>query len=415
MTKRHKYRKRFFPPRIPDPRSPIPGFAPQPPIRRTCITTPSSSEAGTTACLPGVCSPRPRRSDARSSTPHVLGGATVREQYFPFTFSVSATSVSLLRPRSSAPRYGRHGLELLPLDGTFTPMPSGAIPVAGQRPLEEPGVNRAHSSSTPTPTTSTAWRWSRWTASPAESSGSPRRPDVAGSARPARVAVDGRASRRYATTTAFRPGAAADDERGRLPRPVIRPTSSSDDERLGIIGTFLGVQLTGTAYVLLHHYIEQINGTFRYVDLSRGGTGGVNTIAAAARPLGAEIRAEARSPNTAPAPGTPPASCSRTATNRRRRRRARASIPRLTSSVPRRRAARQFLAGVQAYKSASSSGEMNLALDGLPDLPRAGPGEHLRGAIQSRQRRLHRGTAYDEAKSRPFLERALHRYRRSRR
>ena len=71
---------------------------------------------------------------------------------------------------------------------------------------------------------------------------------------------------------------------------VLKATMSAS----GIIGTFLGVRSPGTAYVLLHHYMGEIDGAFRSWGLSRGGTGAVsNAIAAAARELGAEIRTEA--------------------------------------------------------------------------------------------------------------------------
>jgi hypothetical protein len=51
----------------------------------------------------------------------------------------------------------------------------------------------------------------------------------------------------------------------------------------GIIGTFLGVRSPGTAYVLLHHYMGEIDGAFRSWGLARGGTGAIsNAIAAAA-------------------------------------------------------------------------------------------------------------------------------------
>ena len=62
----------------------------------------------------------------------------------------------------------------------------------------------------------------------------------------------------------------------------------------GIVGTFLGVRSPGTAYVLLHHYMGDIDGAFRSWGLARGGTGAVsNAIAGAAREAGVEIRAEA--------------------------------------------------------------------------------------------------------------------------
>src|SRR5688572_20772999 len=59
----------------------------------------------------------------------------------------------------------------------------------------------------------------------------------------------------------------------------------------GIIGTFQGVRSPGTAYVLLHHYMGEIDGAFRSWGLSRGGTGAIsNACAEAAREGGAEIR-----------------------------------------------------------------------------------------------------------------------------
>ena len=62
----------------------------------------------------------------------------------------------------------------------------------------------------------------------------------------------------------------------------------------GIIGTFLGVRSPGTAYVLLHHYMGEIDGAFRSWGFARGGTGAIsNAIAGAARELGVEIRTEA--------------------------------------------------------------------------------------------------------------------------
>src|SRR5204862_6168759 len=58
---------------------------------------------------------------------HVLGGAAVTEEVLPgFRFSVCSYVVSLLRPQIiREPDLPRHGLESLPLDGTFTPMPDG--------------------------------------------------------------------------------------------------------------------------------------------------------------------------------------------------------------------------------------------------------------------------------------------------
>ena len=71
---------------------------------------------------------------------------------------------------------------------------------------------------------------------------------------------------------------------------VLKATMSAS----GIIGTFLGVRSPGTAYVLLHHYMGEIDGAFRSWGFARGGTGAIsNAIADAAREAGAEIRTKA--------------------------------------------------------------------------------------------------------------------------
>src|SRR5439155_3610908 len=55
----------------------------------------------------------------------------------------------------------------------------------------------------------------------------------------------------------------------------------------GIIGTFQGIRSPGTAYVLLHHYMGEIDGAFRAWGLPRGGTGAVSAaLASAARAAG---------------------------------------------------------------------------------------------------------------------------------
>ena len=55
---------------------------------------------------------------------------------------------------------------------------------------------------------------------------------------------------------------------------VLKATMSAS----GIIGTFLGVRSPGTAYVLLHHYMGDIDGAFRSWGLSKGGTGRVSEV-----------------------------------------------------------------------------------------------------------------------------------------
>src|SRR3979490_1138168 len=71
---------------------------------------------------------------------------------------------------------------------------------------------------------------------------------------------------------------------------VLKATMSAS----GIIGTFLGVRSPGTAYVLLHHYMGEIDGAFRSWGLLRGAPGRIsNAIAAAAKAAGGENRTTA--------------------------------------------------------------------------------------------------------------------------
>jgi len=55
----------------------------------------------------------------------------------------------------------------------------------------------------------------------------------------------------------------------------------------------------GHPYVLLHHYMGEIDGAFRAWGFARGGTGAIsNAIGDAAREAGAEIRTEAAMPRS---------------------------------------------------------------------------------------------------------------------
>ncbi len=44
----------------------------------------------------------------------------------------------------------------------------------------------------------------------------------------------------------------------------------------GIIGTFLGPRSPGTAYVLLHHYMGELDGAYRAWGFAKGGTGAIS-------------------------------------------------------------------------------------------------------------------------------------------
>src|ERR1700740_1930014 len=162
---------------------------------------------------------------------------------------------------------------------------------------------------------------------------------------------------------------------------VLKATMSAS----GIIGTFLGIRSPGTAYVLLHHYMGEIDGAFRSWGFSRGGTGAIsNAIAAAAREAGVEIRTKSSVAKIIVKDGRA-AGVALTSGE---------EIPAnvVSSSVARHLTFEKFLEpselpgdflqDVKRYKFRGSSGKVNLALDALPELRcMPGDGPHLRGAI----------------------------------
>src|SRR6188768_446121 len=228
---------------------------------------------------------------------HVLGGAAVTEEIFPgFKYSVCSYVVSLLRPEIIRDLdLPRHGMELLPLDGTFTPMPSGdylwrvndhsrtrreiarhskidaeAYEEYGKAMVEMGRFVKPILNMTPPDPTSLDPRGLM---------------DLAFLGRRFQALSD---QDRY-NQVQLMTMSAVDFLDQWFETDVLKATMSAS----GIIGTFLGVRSPGTAYVLLHHYMGEIDGAFRSWGLSRGGTGAISlAIADAAREAGAEIRTE---------------------------------------------------------------------------------------------------------------------------
>jgi phytoene dehydrogenase-like protein len=190
---------------------------------------------------------------------------------------------------------------------------------------------------------------------------------------------------------------------------VLRATMAAS----GIIGTFLGVRSPGTAYILLHHYMGEIEGVYREWGLARGGMGALSeSIAAAAREAGVEIRTSA----TVGALRWNQDRISGVVLSDGEEFRSRAVSssldPRQTFShiVGEGRLPADFVAALGRYRYRGSSGKVNLALDGLPDftaLP--GPGPHLAGAISISPGMEYMERAYDDAKygrysRRPYID-----------
>src|SRR5689334_10082307 len=226
---------------------------------------------------------------------HVLGGAAVTEEVFKgFQFSVCSYVVSLLRPEIIRDlNLPSHGLEILPLDGTFTPMPNGGHLWR----VNDHDITRREIA-----------RHSRLDADAYDEYGRAMvemgrfvKP-ILGMLPPDPTSLDPRGLKQLLFLLQRFRALTRQDQYNQIQlmtlsaidfldqwfeTDVLKATMSAS----GIIGTFLGVRSPGTAYVLLHHYMGEIDGAFRSWGLARGGTGAIsNAIAGAARTAGVEIR-----------------------------------------------------------------------------------------------------------------------------
>jgi phytoene dehydrogenase-like protein len=177
----------------------------------------------------------------------------------------------------------------------------------------------------------------------------------------------------------------------------------------GIIGTLLGPRSPGTAYVLLHHYMGELDGVFRAWGFAKGGNGSVSAaIASAARAAGAEIRTEAPVAQVLVANGRANGVALTSGEELRAGLVISNADPRRTflELVGEKHLPAEFVDGIRRFRFRGASAKVNLALGELPDfacLPGRGP--HHRGAISISPSVDYLERAYDEAKSGEFSRR----------
>ena len=354
---------------------------------------------------------------------HVLGGAAVTEEIIPgFRFSVASYVVSLLRPEVirdlNLPKYG---LDILPLDGTFTPLRPGEGAPGGDYLWRVNDHGR---------TVRELRRWSKNDAEayeeygqlmvemarfikpilgivPPDPTDNDPRPLMPLASLARRFAQP--PERQQAVFVQLMTMSAADFLDQWFETDPLKATMSAS----GIIGTYQGIRSPGTAYVLLHHYMGEIDGAFRAWGIPKGGTGGVSySIARAAQALGAEIRTEAPVVRIVIKHGKATGvvlengeeiEASHVLSS------ADAKVTFLDLLEPGSLDA-EFEQEVRRFKFRGSSGKVNLAVDRLPDFTcMPGVGEHLRGAISFSPSMEDMELAYDDAKygrwsERPYID-----------
>ena len=149
----------------------------------------------------------------------------------------------------------------------------------------------------------------------------------------------------------------------------------------GIIGTALGVYSPGTAYVLLHHYMGEVDGSSGAWGFARGGMGAVsNALGSALKAHGGEIRTDATVEQVI-------------VRNGKVRGVALANGDEINADIvvsnldPKRTFLKlmdekdlspAFLKRAKNFKIRGSSGKLNIALDGLPEFPALGRDNPLR-------------------------------------
>src|ERR1700741_5188959 len=347
----------------------------------------------------------------------VLGGAAVTEEIIPgFLFSECSYVVSLLRPEIIRELdLPRHGLEILPLDGTFSPMPNGDYlwrmndhgrtvrEIRRHSRVDAEAYDEFSKMMTP------MCRFVKPMLSMVPPDPTTLKPKDLKQLHFLLQRFRGLSSDERYTLIQLMTMSAADFLDQWFETDALKATMSAS----GIIGTFLGIRSPGTAYVLLHHYMGEIDGAFRSWGFSRGGTGAIsNAIASAARELGGEIRKKAPVAKILTKNGRACGVALQSGEEISADVVSSSVDPHLTferflepSELP-----SDFLESVRHYKFRGSSGKVNLALDALPNfkcLP--GSGAHLRGAISISPGMDYMERAYDDAKyghysRRPYID-----------
>jgi len=356
---------------------------------------------------------------------HVVGGAAVTEELFPgFKYSVASYVVSLLRPEIIRElELPRHGLEILPLESTFTPLPDGDYLMRwADHDLTRREIAR-HS-----PRDAEAYDEFGQLMLQMARAVKPilgMVPPDPGSLHPRellRLGSLGRHMRNLGEKNLYAlvkllTMSAADFLDEWFESEVLKATMSAS----GIIGTFLGPRSPGTAYVLLHHYMGEIDGVFRAWGFARGGNGAVSqAIAGAARRWGADIRTGAPVAQILLRNGEAIGVVLKSGEEIRARTVVSGMDPRRTflKLLPPDSLPPEFVDAVERYRTRGSSAKVNLALDALPEFTalagkevarQSGVPPHLRGAISIGPCLDYLERAYDDARQgefsrRPYLD-----------
>ena len=335
-----------------------------------------------------------------------VGGAAVTEEIFPgFKFSMFSYVVSLLRPEIIRDLdLPGHGLHILPLESTVTPMFNGDY-LAGWPDHDETRRELCRHSLRDAEAYDEYGRLMHFMAHavrpilgmvpPDPTSMAPS--DLAGMLKLGKH-FRGLGAEKFHALFKLMTMSAADFLDEWFETDVLKATKSAS----GIIGTFLGPRSPGSAYVLLHHYMGELDGVFRAWGFAKGGTGSVSeSIAGAARRFGAEIRTDSAVSKALVKNGRAVGVVLENGDEIRARSVVSGLDPRQTflGLLDRKDLPSELVGDIERFKFRGSSGKVNLALGALPDFTcMPGHGPHLRGAMSISPSLDYMERAYDDAK-----------------
>jgi phytoene dehydrogenase-like protein len=348
---------------------------------------------------------------------HKVGGAAVTEEIYPgFKFTVFSYVVSLLRPEIIRDlELPRHGLHILPLESTLTPLENGDYLASWADPDKTRREIYRHS-----PHDADAMpefgRLMHHMAMAVKPILGMLPPDPT-SFNPRELMAMARFGKHFRNLGAehfhalfkLMTMSSSDFLDEWFEFGPLKATKSAS----GIIGTFLGPRSPGTAYVLLHHYMGEIDGAFRAWGFAKGGTGAISeSIAGAAKAAGTEIRCNARVSKVLVKNGRATGVVLEDGEEIASKIVVSGLDPNQTflKLVEPTELPDDLVAAIRRFRYRGSSGKVNLVLGELPNftcMPGVGP--HLRGAVSISPSIDYLERAYDDAKygrfsRRPYMD-----------
>ncbi len=347
---------------------------------------------------------------------YVLGGAAVTEEVFPgFKFSVCSYVVSLMKANVirelMLPKFG---LEILPLESTFTPLENDYLLRTADsdqtyREIARHSLRDAEAYTRFGPLMGQIGMAVR----PILETIAPNaiRPSISDLYNTKKLLnhLKTLSSEQFEYLTKLMTMSSADFLDEWFEFEPLKATMSAS----GIIGTFMGPRSPGSAYVMLHHYMGDIDGAFRAWGFQRGGTGEVSmAIARSAEHFGVNIKTETSVSNIIIKNNKAIGVALENGDEFHSDIVISGLDPKQTflKLVNENELPNDFVKDIKNFRIRGSSGKVNLALDALPNftcLP--GDGHHLRGAISISPSYNHLENAYDDAKygnfsKKPFMD-----------